>query len=340
MRSRDADIIPAVHESVAEAAMVARSQRCLAHRGLIALADSSLPPAPVETDVRFASRRPAAVLQTDVPVEPSLLGSEAATEAEQRTKAGIQRWLVPVPRSFWLEGSARLAARGSLSLVCPRESNQREGHPGIRADRALPGRYPAVLAAQRPANNSAIPGLGQFAFPRWSAALLGAAQGHDGVGAHPVRDRVVIAHRVRSYIFGAQDARWSGAPMARRAGAGKARRVGARDRAQFAASAGMRCQRTPGACPRSRRAEPAPDSIRGCPETAASGCSSLGLLSLGQAKRSNPLAAGRAEPRVRHNHEKAKNRGETTAFAADGGHRLRLKEYPQLREEAAGGPRA
>ncbi len=36
-----------------------------------------------------------------------------------------------------------------------------------------------------------------------------------------------------------------GAPMARRAGGEEARRVGARDRAQFAASAGMRCQRTP-----------------------------------------------------------------------------------------------
>jgi len=58
-----------------------------------------------------------------------------------------------------------------------KRSNQEKERPGIRADRAAPDRFPAVLAAQRPTNNSAIPGLGQFAFPRWSAALLGAAQG-------------------------------------------------------------------------------------------------------------------------------------------------------------------
>jgi hypothetical protein len=34
-----------------------------------------------------------------------------------------------------------------------------------------------VLVNHRPANNSAIPGLKQFAFPRWSTALLGAAAG-------------------------------------------------------------------------------------------------------------------------------------------------------------------
>ena len=58
-----------------------------------------------------------------------------------------------------------------------KESNQRKGDPGIRADRALPARCPAVLGGHRPANNSAIPGLKQFAFPRWSALLLGAPQG-------------------------------------------------------------------------------------------------------------------------------------------------------------------
>jgi len=58
-----------------------------------------------------------------------------------------------------------------------KESNQRKDDPGIRADGTASHRFPAVLAAQRPANNSAIPGLGQFAFPRWSAPVLGAPQG-------------------------------------------------------------------------------------------------------------------------------------------------------------------
>ena len=58
-----------------------------------------------------------------------------------------------------------------------RESNQREGDPGIRAGRTSFVLFPAVLVAHRPANNSAIPGLRQFAFPRWSTPLLGATAG-------------------------------------------------------------------------------------------------------------------------------------------------------------------
>ena len=92
------------------------------------------------------------------------------------------------------------SASESLSLACPlrrrngangeagpegaerrmrgvRGSNQREGHPDIRADRTASNRCPAVLVVHRPANNSAIPGLKQFAFPRWSTPLLGAAAG-------------------------------------------------------------------------------------------------------------------------------------------------------------------
>jgi hypothetical protein len=34
-----------------------------------------------------------------------------------------------------------------------------------------------VLVVHRPANNSAIPGLRQFAFPRWPPPLLGASAG-------------------------------------------------------------------------------------------------------------------------------------------------------------------
>jgi hypothetical protein len=69
------------------------------------------------------------------------------------------------------------SASESLSLESPRESNQREGDPGIRAGRTSSVLFPAVLVAHRPANNSAIPGLRQFAFPRWPPPLLGATAG-------------------------------------------------------------------------------------------------------------------------------------------------------------------
>ena len=68
-------------------------------------------------------------------------------------------------------------ASESLSFASPKESNQRKGDPGIRAGRTKSVLFPAVLVNHRPANNSAIPGLKQFAFPRWSTPLLGAPAG-------------------------------------------------------------------------------------------------------------------------------------------------------------------
>ena len=78
-----------------------------------------------------------------------------------------------------------------------------------------------------------------------------------------------------------------GPPMQRQCDVGKARRVGAMDCAQFDASPGMDCRRTPGVALRSRRA--------GCPETAASGWPSLWCLSLGHARERHSLAGRRVK---------------------------------------------
>jgi hypothetical protein len=80
-----------------------------------------------------------------------------------------------------------------------------------------------------------------------------------------------------------------GAPMQRQGDGGIARRVGAMDCAQFDASPGMDCRRTPGVALRSRRA--------GSPETAVSGWPSLWLLSLGHARESDSLAGRRVKTR-------------------------------------------
>jgi hypothetical protein len=85
--------------------------------------------------------------------------------------------------------------------------------------------------------------------------------------------------------FGCARCAVDGPPIQRQCDAGIARRVGARDRAQFGASPGMDCRRTPGVALRSRRA--------GCPETAVSGWPSLWLLSLGHARESDSLAGRR-----------------------------------------------
>ena len=80
-------------------------------------------------------------------------------------------------RVFRSKAFTRLRRASHFPLLAQRKGNQRKGHPDIRADRASPARCPAVLAGHRPANNSAIPGLRQFAFPRCPAALLGASAG-------------------------------------------------------------------------------------------------------------------------------------------------------------------
>jgi hypothetical protein len=88
----------------------------------------------------------------------------------------------------------RLRRASHFPLLAQRKGNQRKGHPDIRADRASPARCPAVLAGHRPANNSAIPGLKQFAFPRCPAALLGAAAGDP-------RSRARLRRIAKRHIF-------------------------------------------------------------------------------------------------------------------------------------------
>jgi hypothetical protein len=74
----------------------------------------------------------------------------------------------------------RLRRANHFLLLAQEKGNQREGHPGIRAGRTSFVLFPAVLVVHRPANNSAIPGLRQFAFPRWPTPLLGATAGEGG----------------------------------------------------------------------------------------------------------------------------------------------------------------
>ena len=207
-------------------------------------------------------------------------------------QASIERWLFMRSWLRLLEGSARLAASGLLLFARSKRSNQEKERPGIRADRAAPDRYPAVLAAQRPANNSAIPGLRQFAFPRWPAPLLGATAGDPfQARATATAGRSAISRADCCFVFALALARRMRADRGPYAAAGRRRKgpQGGRHGCRP-----VRCQRrdalsaNPGACPRSRRA--------GRPETAASGCPSLWLLSLGQARESNPRAARRAEP--------------------------------------------
>ena len=76
----------------------------------------------------------------------------------------------------------------------------------------------------------------------------------------------------------------NGAPMQRQRGVGKARRVGARDRAQFAASTRMCCQRTSGVALRSRRA--------GARRSLHRGGLLFGYSSLGHARESDSLVGG------------------------------------------------
>ncbi len=76
----------------------------------------------------------------------------------------------------------------------------------------------------------------------------------------------------------------NGPPMQRQRDAGIGRKVGAMDCAQFDASPGTDCRRTPAVALRSRKA--------GCLETAVSGWPSLWCLSLGHARERHSLAGG------------------------------------------------
>ncbi len=93
------------------------------------------------------------VCRTSVPLA-------SATLAVIPAKAGIQLLCLGSSHSLGcVEPRFRSPRRraGYFSFG-EKRSNQEKRVPGIRADRALPDRFPAVLAAQRPANNSAIAG--------------------------------------------------------------------------------------------------------------------------------------------------------------------------------------
>jgi len=180
------------------------------------------------------------------------------------------------PRFRWLRFAAlcrsstftRLRRASHFSLRGQRKVTKRKATPTFAPDGLLSVRSPAVLTVNRPANNSAIPGLRQFAFPRLPAPLLGAPVGapfqakarascaqkraarRNGV-SRSYKRKMIQAHDLTPPITAFPPRLWragcafNGAPMARRVGGEKARRVGARDRAQFDASPGMDCQRTP-----------------------------------------------------------------------------------------------
>jgi hypothetical protein len=177
-----------------------------------------------------------------------------------------------------------------------RESRQREGHPTLapyaqslcsrcaRQLRGSPTVHPwtgielahivwAILRTfpAQPRRDRGDPDSAHRA--RQSQSALIRAVGH----LLPLRGRMKGICRAETcrnplLLLGCARRAVDGAPMQRQRGGGIARRVGARDCAQFDASPGMDCRRTPGVALRSRRA--------GCPETAVSGWPSLWLLSL------------------------------------------------------------
>ena len=180
---------------------------------------------------------------------------------------------------------------GHFSLDGQRKVTKRKAAPAYAPGGRQSAQFPAVLAVDRPANNSHIPVLRQFAFPRSPAALLGRAR-RGPMKSQGARVQRAEAHRASSETLHPERApswargmRAEGVPSA----AAKWRRnspKGGRD-----GSRPVRCQSMdglsadPGAASRSRRA--------GCPETADVGWwPSLWLLSLGHLRESDSLAAG------------------------------------------------
>ena len=74
------------------------------------------------------------------------------------------------------EVSSASAAAEFLSLACPRERNQRDGHPTLAPDFV---RCPALLAGLGPARTRASLRSNMRAFPPSPAALLGARDGRE-----------------------------------------------------------------------------------------------------------------------------------------------------------------
>ena len=67
--------------------------------------------------------------------------------------------------------------RATFSCLCKRRVAKEKHTPVTRPPGILPSGFPALLAGRGPANNSAIPGLRQFAYSPRPAPLLGAPQG-------------------------------------------------------------------------------------------------------------------------------------------------------------------
>ena len=245
--------------------------------------------------------------------------------------ASMERWIFAHSCVCRTRGSARLAASGLLSFVSSKESNQRKDDPGIRADRALPDRFPAVLAAQRPANNSAIPGLGQFAFPRWSAVLLGATAGDPFEARARAKPASAWARRMRA----GPGPLWRGGQAQERP-AGWARGI---------APSSLPAQGCAVSEPRSLTAKSqgraCPGLDPGMPGDRGIGVRFLLVTSLWRIpKRSNPRAARRAEPLVRHNLERAKSQlsmltcfSASTRFAAKRAERSRKRPQENAKRE-------
>ncbi|AND67651.1 hypothetical protein ATSB10_01970 [Dyella thiooxydans] len=203
--------------------------------------------------------------------------------------------------------SFRPPAEGELLLFClsKREVTKRKRHPawrlppihgrqvreagsgfstgllsgrkviGVRADDRYAACRPHLTAAQGPR-------VGQRAIlarTRWKAERL---KSQSNSKATAKRCFAVALALLRSVRWGR--AALSGAPMARRVGVGEAPQGGLAWMRASSTSGQEPCRRTPGTHPRTRRA--------GCPQGAPSGCPSLWLLSLGQARESDSPSAG------------------------------------------------
>ena len=160
------------------------------------------------------------------------------------------------------EVSSASAAAEFLSLACPRERNQREGHPTL-APRCA--RCPALLAELGPARTRASMRSNIRAFPPSPTALLGTIDGTGEPGA-TARALLILALDLPPR-------------RSRRRAGGKARRVARRKRASFSPVHGRTVEkpRRPDANP------PKAGAISGCPFS--------WLLRFGHAKRSNSAAA-------------------------------------------------
>jgi len=194
-------------------------------------------------------------------------------------------------------GFVRLTAPEPLSLCVLKEKVAKEKeHPGWRLSGILPGkcvrRGRAFRAGLLPAQKGEV--------HPWTRPLRGllvpASPPHRGpgrAGAHRARQKPkrgeLAALRFALAVASARRERAAlpGAPMARRVGEGKSAGWLAWMRASFSPAQDVP-SKNPVAHPRTQKA--------GCLEGAPSGCPSLWLLSLGQARESNSGAVRRSKP--------------------------------------------